>query len=290
MTILENGILTVEVSSHGAELQSIRKNGVEYLWQGDSAYWGRRSPVLFPIVGSVWEGKYRIDGREFAMGQHGFARDMDFVLVGATEQEVRYRLEYSEETLKKYPYPFVLEIAYRLHGACLDVIWEVSNPSEEDIFFQIGAHPAFFYPDYDPSKTGRGFMDFAGKDGIGCIRIKEKGCVDAETVWPLELSEGKLRLESTTFDAIDTIMIQDSQVDRVNMYREDGTPWLSVSFDAPVVGIWSPPGKVAPFICIEPWYGRCDRFGYEGDYREKDWINRLSSGEKFSSVYTIEVK
>lgn len=289
MTILSNDTLRVEVSAHGAELQSIRKGDVEYLWQGDSRYWGRRSPVLFPIVGSVWESKYRVDGTEYKLGQHGFARDMDFTLVSASETEVRYRLESSEETLAKYPYPFVLEIAYRLHGGCVDVIWEVSNPSDKEMFFQIGAHPAFFYPDYDLDASGRGFFTFDRTEGIECIRIKEKGCVDAQTKWPLEMSEGRLKLEKDTFDAIDTIMIQDSQIGRVNMFREDGTPWLSLSFDAPVVGIWSPPGKVAPFICIEPWYGRCDRAGYEGEYKDKDWINRLAPGEKFRSVYTIEI-
>lgn len=289
MTILSNDTLRVEVSAHGAELQSIKKGDVEYLWQGDSRYWGRRSPVLFPIVGSVWEARYRVDGTEYQLGQHGFARDMDFTLVSASETEVRYRLESSEETLAKYPYPFVLEIAYRLHGGCVDVIWEVSNPSDREMFFQIGAHPAFFYPDYDSKASGRGFFTFDRTEGIECIRIKEKGCVDAQTKWPLEMPEGRLKLEKDTFDAIDTIMIQDSQIGRVNMFREDGTPWLSLSFDAPVVGIWSPPGKVAPFICIEPWYGRCDRAGYEGEYKDKDWINRLASGERFSSVYTIEI-
>lgn len=289
MTILSNDTLRVEVSAHGAELQSIRKGDVEYLWQGDSRYWGRRSPVLFPIVGSVWESKYRVDGTEYQLGQHGFARDMDFTLVSASETEVRYRLESSEETLAKYPYPFVLEIAYRLHGGCVDVIWEVSNPSDKEMFFQIGAHPAFFYPDYDQDVSGRGFFTFDRTEGIECIRIKEKGCVDAQTKWPLEMSEGRLKLEKDTFDAIDTIMIQDSQISRVNMFREDGSPWLSLSFDAPVVGIWSPPGKVAPFICIEPWYGRCDRAGYEGEYKDKDWINRLMPGERFMSVYTIEI-
>lgn len=289
MTILSNETLRVEVSAHGAELQSIRKGDVEYLWQGDSRYWGRRSPVLFPIVGSVWEARYRVDGTEYQLGQHGFARDMDFTLVCATDTEVRYRLESSDETLAKYPYPFVLEIAYRLHGASIDVIWEVKNPSDKDMYFQIGAHPAFFYPDYDPEKSGRGFFTFDRTEGIECIRIKEKGCVDAETKWPLEMSEGVLKLEKDTFDAIDTIMVQDSQLKRVNMFKEDGTAWLSLSFDAPVVGIWSPPGKVAPFICIEPWYGRCDRVGYEGEYKDKDWMNSLAPGEEFKSVYTIEI-
>lgn len=290
MTILSNDILTVEVSAHGAELQSIRKGDVEYLWQGDPTFWGRRSPVLFPIVGSVWESRYRVGGKEYQLGQHGFARDMDFTMVSSSQTEVRYRLESSEDTLAKYPYPFVLEIAYRLHGSSLDVVWEVMNPSDGDTYFQIGAHPAFFYPDYDPEKSGRGFFTFDRNEGLECIRIKEKGCVDAETKWPLEMTEGRLKLEKDTFDAIDTIMLQDSQIKRVNMFREDGTPWLSLSFDAPVTGIWSPPGKVAPFICIEPWYGRCDRVGYEGDYREKDWVNCLSPGEKFESVYTIEIE
>lgn len=289
MTILSNGELRVEVSAHGAELQSIRKGETEYLWQGDQAFWGRRSPVLFPIVGSVWESRYRVAGAEYQMGQHGFARDMDFTLVNVSETEVRYRLESSVQTKERYPYDFCLEIAYRLRGRCLDVIWEVTNPSAEDIYFQIGAHPAFYYPDYDPQTSGRGHFTFDRSEGLECIRIKEKGCVDAETKWPLELCEGVLKLEKDTFDAIDTIMLQDSQVGRVNMFREDGSPWLSLSFDAPVVGIWSPPGKVAPFICIEPWYGRCDRAGFEGDYREKDWMNRLASGEKFESVYTIEI-
>lgn len=289
MTILSNGELRVEVSGHGAELQSIRKGDVEYLWQGDPSFWGRRSPVLFPIVGSVWESRYRIDGVEYQLGQHGFARDRDFVKVCESETEVRYRLESSPQTKEKFPYDFCLEIAYRLHGRCLDVIWEVSNPSEEDIYFQIGAHPAFHYPDYDPMTSGRGHFTFDRSEGLECIRIKEKGCVDAQTKWPLELSEGILRLQKDTFDAIDTIMLQDSQVQKVSMFREDGSPWLSLSFNAPVVGIWSPPGKNAPFICIEPWYGRCDRAGYEGEFKDKDWVNRLAPGEKFESVYTIEI-
>ena len=290
MQTLKNDILTVEVNEHGAELQSIRRGPVEYLWQGDPAYWGRRSPVLFPIVGSVWEKRYRVAGKEYEMGQHGFARDMDFTLVSQTEDEVRYRLESTPETLAKYPYPFVLEIAYRLHGNKLDVIWDVTNPSSEPIYFQIGAHPAFNYPDYSAEKAERGFLSFGKTQGLECIRIKEKGCVDTEVKYPLEVpADGLLPIAVDTFDVIDTIMLQDSQIGQVGMYRVDGTQWLKMTFDAPVVGIWSPPGKVAPFICLEPWYGRCDRAGYEGDYTDRDWVNSLAPGESFHSVYTIEI-
>ena len=290
MQTLKNDILTVEINEHGAELQSIRRGPVEYLWQGDPAYWGRRSPVLFPIVGSVWEKRYRVAGKEYEMGQHGFARDMDFTLVSQTEDEVRYRLESTPETLAKYPYPFVLEIAYKLLGNKLDVIWDVTNPSSAHLYFQIGAHPAFNYPDYSAEKAERGFLSFGKTQGLECIRIKEKGCVDTEVKYPLEVpADGLLPIAVDTFDVIDTIMLQDSQIDQVGMYRVDGTPWLKMTFDAPVVGIWSPPGKVAPFICLEPWYGRCDRAGYEGDYTDRDWVNSLAPGESFHSVYTIEI-
>lgn len=290
MYTLKNDVLTIRVKEHGAELAGIVKGSTEYLWQADPAFWGRHSPVLFPIVGSVWDKKYRVDGREFELGQHGFARDMDFTPVVQTETEIRFRLESDEDTLKKYPWPFVLEIAYRLDGNKIHVIWKVMNPGDEDMYFQIGAHPAFNYSDYDPQKEERGFLSFDRSEGLECIRIKEKGCVDAETKYPLEVPEnGLFPLTKTTFDAIDTIMLQDSQIGEVTLHRTDGSPWLSLAFDAPVVGIWSPPTKNAPFICLEPWYGRCDRAGYEGDYREKDWINRLGPGEEFESVYTIEI-
>ena len=290
MHTLKNEMLAISVSSHGAELSSIRKDSVEYLWQADPKFWARHSPVLFPIVGSVWEGRYRVAGKEFLLGQHGFARDMDFTLVDQTDTMLRYRLESTEDTLAKYPWPFRLEIAYRLYDNKIDVIWEVTNPGPEDMFFQIGAHPAFNYPDYDPVAEARGYFSFDRKEGLECIRIKEKGCVDAITKYPLELdADGRYPLTSSTFDVIDTLMLQDSQLKRVTLHRTDGTPWLSLGFTAPVVGLWSPPCKNAPFICIEPWYGRCDRAGYEGDYRDKDWINRLAPGETFGSVYTIEI-
>ena len=241
-------------------------------------------------MGSVWEGRYRVGENEFTLGQHGFARDMDFTLVWQTETELRYRLESTEDTLAKYPWPFCLEIGYRLHDNKIDVIWEVSNPGVEDMYFQIGAHPAFNYPDYDLEKKERGYFSFDRTEGLECIRIVGKGCVDAVTKYSMDLDEnGRYPLASDTFDVIDTLMLQDSQIKRVTLHRVDGSPWLSLDFTAPVVGLWSPPTKNAPFICIEPWYGRCDRAGYEGDYRDKDWINHLGAGERFSSVYTVEI-
>ena len=288
MHTLTNGTLTVNVKEHGAELSSIRKGEVEYLWQADPAFWGRHSPVLFPIVGSVWEAKYRVGEKEFSLGQHGFARDMKFNLLSKTETEIAFRLESTEETLAKYPWPFVLDIEYKLHENNVEVIWKVTNPGAEEMFFQIGAHPAFYYPDYDVEKTERGYLSFDKNEGLECIRIKGKGCVDAQTKHPLEVpADGLFPLAKDTFDVIDTIMMQGSQIGKTTLHRTDKSPWLSVTFDAPVVGIWSPPTKNAPFICLEPWYGRCDTFEYAGDYRDKDWMNRLAPGQTFETSYTI---
>ena len=291
MQTLRNDGLTVRISRFGAELQSIVKDGHEYLWQGDPEFWGRRSPVLFPIVGNVYEGRFRVGGREYRMGQHGIARDMDFELVSCSDTKAVYRLESSEESLEKYPWPFVLEITYVLDGNCLEVIWDVRNPGNEDMWFQIGAHPAFYYPDYDPQKPERGFFVFDKPADIECVSLDlNKGCARPEVRYPLPLSEdGILPLNSTTFDEVDTFVIEDSQVGKVAFLRPDRSPYLTVTFDAPLLGLWSPPHRNAPFVCIEPWYGRCDRSPFEGEFCRKDWINRLAPGESFHAAYTVEI-
>lgn len=288
MQTLKNEMLTIQVSEHGAELQSIRKCGYEYLWQGNPEYWGRRSPVLFPIVGSVWEKCFRVDGKVYEMGQHGFARDMDFELVSAADTEVWYRLESSEKTLAAYPWPFVLEIGYRLEGSSVEVLWKVTNPGDTEMFFQIGAHPAFNYPDYDSETVDRGIVELDRKEGLQRSGFKGKGCVDPEARFPVPVSEdGRVHLRRDTFDDIDTLMLEDNQAHRLAFLKCDGSPYLTVSFDAPVVAIWSPPKRNAPFFCIEPWYGRCDRADFTGEFKDRDWVNALAPGAIFSASYTI---
>lgn len=288
MQTLKNEILTIQVSEHGAELQSIRKDDYEYLWQGNPEYWGRRSPVLFPIVGSVWEKCFRVDGKVYEMGQHGFARDMDFELVSAADTEVWYILESSEKTLAAYPWPFVLEIGYRLEGSSVEVLWKVTNPGETEMYFQIGAHPAFNYPGYDPDAVDRGVVAFDRNDNLQRSGFKGKGCVDPQARFPIPLSDdGMLRLKRDTFDDIDTLMLENDQVHKVVFLKNDSSPYLTVTFDAPVVAIWSPPKRNAPFFCIEPWYGRCDRADFTGEFKDRDWVNALAPGATFAASYTI---
>ena len=288
MKTISNKQLTIQVSPHGAELCSIVANGKEYLWQADPAFWKRHSPVLFPIVGSVWENEYRNEGIPYTLTQHGFARDMEFTLISEKEDEVRYRLVSNEETLHKYPFSFCLEIGYRIQGKKIEVMWEVKNTGDKEMYFQIGAHPAFYWPEFDASNSERGFFGFDKENGLKYILISEKGCADPSTEYSLELTDGLLPLDTHTFDK-DALILENEQVRKVSLYNKEKQAYLSLHFNAPVVGLWSPPAKNAPFVCIEPWYGRCDRAHYTGEYKDKDWMQHLQPEEIFQGGYTIEI-
>ena len=288
MKTISNKQLTIQVSPHGAELCSIVANGKEYLWQADPAFWKRHSPVLFPIVGIVCENEYRNEGIPYTLTQHGVARDMEFTLISEKEDEVRYRLVSNEETLHKYPFPFCLEIGYRIQGKKIEVMWEVKNTGDKEMYFQIGAHPAFYWPEFDASNSERGFFRFDKENGLKYILISEKGCADPSTEYSLELTDGLLPLDTHTFDK-DALILENEQVRKVTLYNKEKLAYLSLHFNAPVVGLWSPPAKNAPFVCIEPWYGRCDRAHYTGEYKDKDWMQHLQPEEIFQGGYTIEI-
>ena len=376
MKTLKNTALTLNISLHGAELTSIRDSfGREFLWQADPAFWKRHSPVLFPIVGSLWDKHFRVNGREYEMGQHGFARDMDFRLVSEREDEMWFELKSSPETLAKYPYKFTLRIGYRLEANKIHVMWEVSGDDSQTMWFQIGAHPAFYLPrfvyggsaacasdssrhsdpesgapnlaassasgsgaagsgadsdfgfsvsgldagscdsgldsaigsdsgsgsagsgaDSDSGRTGRGCFRLYGRGAEGVvplesfryIKVSEKQCTDISDVQELDTPGGVMPLDDHTFD-IGAYIIGDSQVCRVDLVSTTGLRCVSLEFDTPLVGLWAPSAKDVPFVCIEPWYGRCDRVGFTGEFSERDCVNSLSPGQVFRASYTIIV-
>lgn len=285
---LSNEQITIRVKETGAELSSIVANatGHEYLWQGDSAFWKRQSPILFPIVGSLWKNEFRHAGKTYTLPMHGFARDKDFQLIVDEPSEVFYRLESDEETLKNYPFSFCLEIGYRLKGNRIEVLWRVKNTGEETMFFQIGAHPGFNYPDYKAEENERGYFAL-GRNTLDYRLVGDKGCLDPKT-YTMQLEAGILPLDTNTFDR-DALIIEDSQLETVALLDHKRNPYLSLHFNAPVVGLWSPPRKNAPFICIEPWFGRCDRMEYTGDYKDKDWMQALEPQAIFNASYSIEI-
>ena len=285
---LKNEFLSITIHRHGAELTHLKRGDTEYLWQADPAFWKRHSPVLFPIVGSVWEGKFRMDGREYAMSQHGFARDMDFDLAFSSDSEAVFELRSSEETMLKFPREFVLQIRYSLCGREIDVHWCVKNCStKQTLDFQIGAHPAFYYRSSEGASV-KGYFSVDCTSDLHYQLIGEKGCADVAHDYPLQLdAEGLLPITASTFER-DALIVDDAQVRRVTLHDSQKRPYLQLRFTAPLVGLWAP-SPASPVVCIEPWYGRCDRVGFTGEFCERDWVNHLAPEGEFNGGYTIEI-
>ncbi len=287
---LSNDLLTVTVGSRGAELQSIenKRTHHQYLWQGDARFWGRRSPVLFPIVGAVWDGRYRMDGASYALGQHGFARDMEFRPVeGCPDDEAWFVLEADESTLALYPRRFRLEIGYSLHEARLSVMWRVTNLDDRTMHFQIGAHPAFNYPDFSESDAVHGYFNVDARGPIPIEIIAEKGCIGPIEGTITPDADGLIPITADTF-AHDALIVGGGRIHRVSLLSRERTPYLTLLFQSPAVGLWSP-SAAAPFVCIEPWWGRADRVGYDGEFSGRDYVNALAPGDTFRASYMVIV-
>lgn len=283
-----NDKLTIQVDSLGAELKSLKKiaTGEEFMWEGNPLFWKRTSPVLFPLVGALKDGGYLHDGQRYPMGQHGFARDMEFRLISQTNRELCFSLESTEETLQKYPYAFLLELGYELRESMLIVRWKVTNPSGHGMYFSIGGHPAFRCPIAEGTKQSDYRLHFDTEEEVTAGILQDGLMSDAKTTYPLQ--NGYLRITEHLFDK-DALVIEENQAHEVSLVKPDGTHYLTVGFDAPLFGIWSPPGKGAPFICIEPWYGRCDAIDYTGTWEERKWGQHLAAGESFETSYQISI-
>lgn len=288
MEVLYNEELTLQINPLGAELCSIKNNFTdeEYIWQADPIFWKRHAPILFPIVGSVWNGKYKHKGIIYKMKQHGFARDREFTLFHSQPNEICFILESDPQTLAIYPFPFLLEITYKLEGKKITVLWKVKNTGDSEMYFQIGAHPAFMYKDNKHEKNCKGYFNFNVIHNLKYLLIKEKGCVQ-DDYHSLHLENGLLPITSTLFDH-DALIFENNQVSRIDLLSPNKEPYIRLHFDAPLVGLWSPSAN-APFVCIEPWYGRCDRVHYTGEFKDRDWMNHLATNNTFYASYTIEI-
>ena len=292
MIHIENEHIKISVKRHGAELSSIidKRTGEELLWQGNPSYWERQSPVLFPIVGSVWKNQYIYNGNTYQMSQHGFARDMDFTLIENNDNFISFELRADEVTKKLYPADFVLEISYELKGKKVIVGWKVTKNGEEVMHFQIGAHPAFNYKNFDPNADVQAYFDLLPLDtNYRLSTITEGGCIGPDITKVIYKEHCIIPITKETFNN-DALILEDSQVMSVELKDAKKNPYLKLEFDAPVLGLWSPAkDSYAPFVCIEPWFGRCDRVGYEGEFKDRDWTMHLDKKNSFSTFYSIEV-
>ncbi|EAC5806796.1 aldose 1-epimerase family protein [Listeria monocytogenes] len=289
MIKLENEVLLVEMKTAGAELTRIfhKDTGLEYLWNADSKFWGRHSPVLFPTVGRLVDDTYLVDGKQYHLGQHGFARDRDFQVIEQTENSVRFELDADEDSLAIYPYKFKLSIIYTIEKNTVAVSYEVENTDNKRIYFSIGAHPAFHLPLTNGTTFEDYYLDFGTEENLetlcleGPYRSGEIKKIIDEPARYLPLSYDLFKNDALIFEALKQ---------KEMTIKSDKTPhFVKVSFpEFPFVGVWTAkPGT--PFLCIEPWYGIADGAGESVELRDKAGIEHLEPEAVFASEYEITV-
>lgn len=288
MVEIKNEKLTVQVASKGAELQSIKDaDGREYLWQAGEQ-WPRRSPILFPIVCSVNDETYTVDGKEYHLPRHGFARDTEFKLIAQGEHKVTFALHETEDTLKVYPYRFNLAVSYRLSGNKIHVVWHVENTDTKEIHFQIGGHPAFLAPGCKEGEPLKGVIALDSKQPLKGIKSYIDGSHEMAEI-PLDMIKDGLIAFNDEFFANDSVKIHNSQTRQACLLNPDGTPAVTLDYKCPIIAFWSPYQKHAPFVCIEPWYGLGDPRGWKGEFKDKHYMNHLQPGASFMSEYIITI-
>lgn len=281
-TIISNAYLTATINSKGAELVSLQANETEteYIWDGNPEFWGKHSPVLFPIVGTLKNNSYSYNNQNYSLSRHGFAREMDFDLIHKTENSAVFSIQSSAETLKKYPFEFELQIIYSLEEKKLIIAYKVINKSQSKMPFSIGAHPAF--------TLNENFEDYAiefEKDEDLVYNLLEDDLISNKTKI-LDKTENLIKLNYKLFKS-DALIFKTLQSKSLSILK-NRNPFLKVHFHSfPHLGIWT---KVnAPFLCIEPWYGFSDTTDATGNLFEKEGIQIIEANEIFDSKFTIEI-
>lgn len=287
---LENSKIKITTSVHGAELHSItgKKEGTEYLWNGDQRYWKYHAPHLFPIIGKVMESKYSVDGKTYELPAHGIARISEFEFIAQTENSITFELKYSDESLKVYPYKFSLHITYTLQENSIKVTYTVINLDDKDIYFSIGGHSAFMCPIEKNDKLEDCYLRFNKKETNSIIKVTKDAYISYERKKVLKNTD-IMELSKETFN--DGVLIfDDLKSDRIEIKSKNNNKSLSVEFEGfPYVGIWAPNGG-APFVCIEPWFGHADYEDFSGEFKDREGTINIKPLNEFTCSYNIIVE
>lgn len=286
---ISNSELTVSISTLGAEVQSITNahTGHEYLWNGDAQWWNGHSPILFPIVGGLWNGTCRIDGQEISLPKHGIVRRAEWKMVKAEAERISFEFCSTVGTFQTFPFAFCLAVTYELQGNRLNTHFEVSNWGGCALWFQVGGHPAFNLPHFKEENNVDGYLRLEGNARY-VLRAGEQGCLEPEQ-HPVPFGEdGLVPLSVETFSH-EALIFEENQVKAATVLDVNKQPVARIESTAPVWLFWSPKGKHTPFVCAEPWYGLCDRQGFTGDVSQRPFINCAEPGTTWTGGYSIEL-
>lgn len=278
-TTISNSILKASIKHTGAELFSLKDNQEnEYIWEGNPDFWGKHSPVLFPIVGTLKNNTYTINEKEYHLPRHGFARDMNFELIEKTENKAVFSLKSSEETLQKYPFEFELQLIYTLNENALELEYKVINKGKEKMPFSIGAHPAIALPDYFENYA----LQFEKKESLKYYLLENDLISSKTKILDTKNNLVPLNYELFKNDALIFKTLESKSLTILN----NSKPYIKVDYkDFPSLGIWTK--EDAPFICIEPWLGYSDTDENTGDLYQKEGILILEANKDFSAKFSI---
>lgn len=285
MIQIEDQHLVARINEKGAELQSIQLNGLEYLWQADPGYWGKYSPVLFPIIGELKDGKYIFDNKEYHLFRHGFARDKLFEAKQTSPTSATFTLHSNAATLAVYPFEFIFQVQYEVRQQTLYCSYIVQNVNENDMYFSVGGHPAFRVPLHDKLQYEDYSLEFNNETSLKRFLLRDGLVTDnSETMM---LNDKKLQLKSSLFYD-DAIVLKHIKSDHVKLYSDKDSHGLKFRFEGfPYFGIWA--AKDAPFACLEPWCGIADTVHHDYQLKNKEGINQLAAGAKWERTWSIEL-
>lgn len=288
MYTIENEALKVAVRTKGAELDSIynKQAQLEYLWSGDAAFWGKKSPILFPIVGTLKNDAYFFKGKEYKLSRHGFARDMEFTVSRQETDSITLTLKSNEDTLQKFPFTFRFDIIYSIKDNSLVVAYHIVNMGEDEMYFSVGAHPAFKVP----LAAGASYEDYSlvfnKVEDAPRWPISKDGLIEEKPQPFLEHTNTLLLRKELFFK--DALVFKHLQSDKITLQSKADAHGWSVSFPGfPYMGIWA--AKNADFVCIEPWCGIADGVNSDQQPEHKEGIERLPAGARFTRAWTLEV-
>lgn len=292
---IENGMLCAEVETLGAEMRSLvkRSGEQELMWSGDPAYWGGVSPVLFPFIGKLKDKTYTYQGKEYTMGQHGFARDMEFEVSCREKDRVVLALRDTEQTRECYPFAFRFEVEYALRGAQVETLFRMRNMGGEKAWFSVGGHPGFACPpagDKDAKSRTDCSIRLIGlrdRDSFENLAVGPDGLLTGETV-RIPVQDGLLPVTEHLFDQ-DALLLREQGVTAIALCDSRGQEYVRVESDVPVWGIWSRELSDAAYICLETWFGLCDYTDFHGTLQEKAGIIGVEAGACWEGGYRIVV-
>lgn len=287
ISVIQNEFIRLSVKSYGAEMTSIKSiaDGMEYLWQGDSEFWNEQAPILFPIIGNVPDGKYKVGEKEYSISiPHGFAKRSEFTLIEKTSTRLHYQLFSSVYTLCQYPYQFKIEVFYYLIDNRIIIIYCVHNIDKKTIYFSIGGHPTFNCPFDSNEKFEDYYLEFEKKEHIYRIMVVG-GFLSGET--ELFLNNSKFVPLSKELFSKGAIILKGLKSNSVTIKNNKNSRQIKIVFAGFLyLGIWTLENELS-FLCIEPWYGITSKKDCKCGLRRKGGIIALGINRSFRCQYTI---